>query len=106
MDPGCLGNDHCQRLNEGGWQSSYPGVISFEAKQPVPPQSQSRVGKAGEVDDGGFDWVKVGEERPTELAIRPPHELVGSNAALLAHATAVGVTWKRPRTDSVPVVGI
>jgi hypothetical protein len=106
MDPGCPGNDHWQRIKEGGWQSIHPGVISFEPKQPAPTQSQSRVGKAGEVDDGGFDWVKVGEERPTEPAIRPPQELVGSNAALLAHATAMVMTWKRPRTDSVPAVGI
>ena len=66
----------------------------------------SRVlGKAGEVDDGEFDWVKVGEERPRELAIRPPPEPVGGNAAPPAPPTAMGMTGKRPRTDSVPNPG-
>ncbi len=66
----------------------------------------SRVlGKAGEVDDGEFDWVKVGEERPSEPAIRPPPGPVGGNAAPLAPPTAMGMTGKRLRTDSVPEPG-
>ena len=63
------------------------------------------LGKAGEVDDGEFDWVKVGEEKPAELAIRPPPEPVDGNAALLVPLTATGMTGKRPRMHSVPDPG-
>ncbi len=59
------------------------------------------LGNAGEVDNGEFDWVKVKEERPRELAIWPPPKLVGSNAAPLAPPIAIGMTRKRPRMDSV-----
>jgi casein kinase 1 len=66
----------------------------------------SRVlGRAGEVNDSEFDWVKAEEEKATELAIRPPPEPVYSNAAPLAPPTAIGITRKRPRTDSVPDPG-
>ncbi|KAJ4307297.1 Palmitoylated plasma membrane-bound casein kinase [Collariella sp. IMI 366227] len=61
--------------------------------------------KAGEVDDGEFDWVKAGEKRPIKLAIRLPTEPVGGNAAPPAPPTAIGMTGKRPRTDSVPDPG-
>ncbi len=61
--------------------------------------------KAGEVDDGEFDWMKVGEERPRELEIRPLPGAIGSKAAPPAPLTAMGMTGKRPRTDSVPNPG-
>ena len=66
----------------------------------------SRVlGKAGEVDDGEFDWMKAGEERLRELEIRPPPGAIGSKAAPPAPLTAMGTTGKRPRKDSVPDPG-
>ena len=60
---------------------------------------------AGEVDDGEFDWMKVGEERPRELEIWPPPGPIGGNAALPAPLTAMDMTGKRPRNDSVPDPG-
>ncbi|KAJ4307311.1 Palmitoylated plasma membrane-bound casein kinase [Collariella sp. IMI 366227] len=55
---------------------------------------------AGEVDDGEFDWMTVGEERLRELEIRPPPGPVGGNAELPALQTPMSMTGKRPRTDS------
>lgn len=60
---------------------------------------------AGEADDGGFDWMKAGEERLRELEIRPPPGPIGGNAAPPAPLTAMGMTGKRPRKDSVPDPG-
>jgi serine/threonine protein kinase len=59
----------------------------------------------GEVDDGEFDWIKVGEERRRELEIRPPPKLVGGNATPPIPPTAMGTAVKRPRTNSVPDPG-
>jgi hypothetical protein len=46
--------------------------------------------------------MTVGEERLKELEVRPPPGLVGSNAAPPTPPTAMGVTRKRSRMDSVP----
>jgi hypothetical protein len=48
---------------------------------------------AGEVDDGKFDWLKAGEERP-RLEIRPPRT-----------SDSAAAPGKRPRAASVPDKG-
>ena len=63
------------------------------------------LGKAGEVDDRGFNWVKVREERPTELVVRLPPEPVDSNGMLLVPLTAIGIAGKRCYMHSVPDLG-
>jgi casein kinase 1 len=60
---------------------------------------------ASEVDDGEFDWVKVGEESLRKLEIRPSHGPVADNAPPPTPSRAIGITGKRPRTDSVPDPG-
>jgi hypothetical protein len=43
---------------------------------------------AGDVDDGEFDWVKIGEERPSGLEVQPPR--------------SAATPGKRQRAASVP----